>query len=103
MTPCSHKTIDDRILKLTAAVVSKIDIDRSLLPRLAQNLDRWSSPTLQAEWRVRLRAPWPDLRSQLLAVTEAGAVLRQNAPLGGILPDAERAAIMREFQLKVGQ
>jgi len=64
--------------------------------RLAENVSRWQNPRLRAQWQQRLKWPWPVLRASLLARTEAGAALRQDAPLGGLLPSAERARIMRE-------
>ncbi len=97
MATCYHKIIDARLLRLVEASVHKIDSDPALLQRLAQNVSRWLNPRLQAEWQRRLQLPWPELRNQLLADTDNGAALRQNAPLGGILPAGERTRIMREF------
>ncbi len=97
MTPCYHQTIDARLLALTEASVRKIEADPALVQRLAENVARWPDARRQAEWRRRLQQPWPELRTQLLAASERGAALRQDAPLGGILSSAERARIMREF------
>jgi hypothetical protein len=97
VTTCYHQTIDARLLRLVEASVQKIDANPALVGRLAENVSRWSNSRLQAQWQRRLQQPWPDLRAQLLADTADGAALRQDAPLGGILPPAERARIMREF------
>ena len=97
VTICYHKTLDARLLRLVEASIQKIDRDPSLLRKLAQNLARWPNPRLRARWQARLQLPWSELRAQLLAETETGAALRQDAPLAGILPTAERARIMREF------
>ena len=97
VTPCYHQTIDARLLRLVEASVKKIDADPALARRLAENVARWPNPRLQAQWQRRLQKPWADLRTQLLADTEQGAALRQDAPLGGILSPAERTRIMREF------
>jgi hypothetical protein len=97
MTPCSHQTIDARLLRLVEASVRKIDADPALTGRLAENVTRWPNSRLRAQWQQRLAQPWADLRAQLLAETEQGTALRQDAPLGGILSPAERTRIMREF------
>ncbi len=89
--------IDARLLRLVEASVQKIDADPALMQRLTGNISRWSNPLLQTQWQRRLQQPWQELRAQLLANTDEGAALRQDAPLGGILPPVERARIMREF------
>ena len=95
MKPCYHQTIDARLRRLVEVSVQKIDADPALVAQLAQNVARWPNPRLQAQWQRRLRQPWPALRAELLAETEQGAALRQDAPLGGILSGAERTRIMR--------
>jgi hypothetical protein len=95
--PYDHPAIDARLLRLVEASVRKIDADPQLVRILGENVARWQNPRLQAQWHRHLRQPWPDLRRQLLADTEQGAALRQDAPLGGILSAAERSQIMREF------
>jgi hypothetical protein len=97
VTPCYHQTIDARLRRLVEVSVQKIDADPALVAQLAQNVARWPNPRLQAQWQRRLRQPWPALRAELLAETEQGAALRQDAPLSGILSGAERTRIMREF------
>lgn len=97
MTPCHHRIIDARLLRLVAASVAKIEADPALAQLLAGNVSRWANPQLRAQWQSRLQQPWDELRRQLLAETEAGDALRQDAPLAGILSPAERERIMREF------
>jgi len=97
VTTCSHQTIDARLLRLVEASVEKIDADPALIRRLTENVSRWSNLRLRAQWQNRLQQPWPELRALLLADTDEGAALRQDAPLGGILPPAERVQIMRSF------
>ncbi|MBI4623629.1 MAG: hypothetical protein HY736_10480 [Verrucomicrobia bacterium] len=92
-----HQKIDARLLRLTQAVVKRLDAEPALRGRLAENVSRWENPRLQKQWLHRLNWPWPVLRARLLAPTEEGAAWRQDAPLGGILPPAERTRIMREF------
>lgn len=93
-----HRKIDARLLRLTEAVVRCLDAEPALRGRLADNVSRWPNPRLRAQWELRLARPWPVLRAQLLAPTEEGAALRQDAPLGGVLPAAERSRMMREFR-----
>lgn len=89
--------IDARIMKLVEASIQKIEADPSLRGRLAQNVSRWSNPRLQAKWHSLLQQPWPVLRAQLLADSDEGSALRQDAPLAGILSTIERARIMSDF------
>jgi len=96
VTPCYHQTIDARLFRLVEASVKKIDANPALTGRLTENVARWPHPRLQAQWQRRLQQPWSELRTQLLADTDQGAALRQDAPLGGILSPVERARIMRE-------
>ena len=93
----THRTIDARLLRLTQAVVDRIERDASLRQRMVDNVSRWSDEALRDQWNRLLLLSWEELRALLLAKTENGAALRQNAPLGGILPPAERTRIMREF------
>jgi len=94
---CYHQVIDARLLRLVTAAVHKIDAKPDLRRRMMENVARWTDIRLRTEWRKLLRQPWPKLRQQLLSESEAGAALRQNAPLGGILTPEERRRIMREF------
>lgn len=97
MSPCYHQLIDARLVRLVEAAVQKIDATPTLRSDMEKNVSRWTNKELQARWQQWLRLPWPELRASLLAPTEAGAAMRQDAPLGGILTDAERGRIMREF------
>lgn len=97
MLDCYHKHIDARLLRLTEAVVQEVDMQPNLRARMRENVGRWSNARMQTKWAKLLDLPWPQLRGRLLEKTEAGAALRQEAPLGGILATVERARIMREF------
>lgn len=92
-----HKRIDARLLRLTESAIQKLDADPALQVRLCENVSRWTEPRLRKRWEQLLKLPWPSLRVRLLAKSERGAALRQDAPLGGILAPEERARIMREF------
>jgi hypothetical protein len=97
MPVCYHQRIDARILRLVEAAVHEIDANPALFERMRDNVSRWSDPTKKRRWEKLLDGPWVKLREQLLAETESGAALRQDAPLGGILSGAERNRIMRQF------
>jgi hypothetical protein len=90
MPVCYHQRIDARILRLVEAAVHEIDANPALFERMRDNVSRWSDPTKKRRWEKLLDGPWVKLREQLLAETESGAALRQDAPLGGILSGAER-------------
>ena len=97
MPSCYHKTIDERLYRLVEAAVRKIDADPALLQKMKENVARWTDSPRQELWRRRLDTDWRLLRVRLLAKTEQGAALRQDAPFGGILTPDERRRIMREF------
>lgn len=97
MRELTHQLIDARLLRLTEAVVQRLDAEPALRAKLADNVSRWENSRLREAWQQRLAWPWPVLRAHLLAPTEDGAALRQDAPLAGILPEAERTRIMQEF------
>jgi hypothetical protein len=97
MTAVDHQQIDARLLRLVAAVFRRIERDATLRVRLAENLARWPDERARARWAALLRLPWPEFRARLLADTPEGAALRQEAPLGGLLPAEERTRLMREF------
>lgn len=97
MTNLDHGKIDARLLRLVAAVVSRIDREPALFSVLTENVRHWPDERLRREWEEILRLPWPELRAMLLAESDEGAALRQNAPLGGMLAPVIRSRIMREF------
>lgn len=82
--------IDRRILRMVQLCVSKIDANPDLLNVLRDNVSRIANPRIRAEWETLLKMPWHDLKARLLAETEAGNALRQNASLGGIMTEPER-------------
>jgi hypothetical protein len=86
----THQQIDARLLGMVRRCVEKIDADRMLLAQVAANVGRIADPRIRSDWLRLLELPWPELRERLLAATEAGSQLRQNAPLGGLLTNAER-------------
>ncbi len=98
MSKTYHQVIDKRLLCLVKASIRKIDEDSALHRRLSENVQRWSQGKLREQWQERLAEPWPRLRAELLAENEAGAALRQDAPLGGILTATERAILMQPFR-----
>jgi len=99
----SHQAIDARLLLLVQACIHTIDNDPGLVATMRDSVARWSNLPVQAEWRELLKLPWAELRERLLAETETGAALRQNAPLGGILSAAERHDIFQTFALRLNR
>lgn len=97
--PSAHEIIDARLYELVAASIRKIDADPSLGRHLRANVGRWPNERLRAQWSELLDLPWAGLKSRLLARSEGGAALRQDAPLAGVLSPAERLAIMRKYSL----
>lgn len=93
--PITHATIDDRLLRLVACGVAKIDRDPGLLEQVRAAVARQPNLSIRAEWSALLELPWSTLRDRLLDPSDAGQALRQNAPLGSLLTPAERMAIFR--------
>ena len=86
----THRKIDERLLAMVSLCVDKIDSNPALLSRVSENVIRIPNPRIRAQWDQLLRLPWPELKQQLLAATEAGDQLRQNTPFGGLLSNRER-------------
>lgn len=92
----THADIDRRLLRLVTACVAKLDRDPALLLRVTRSAARIPNPQLRAEWAELLGRPWSEVRGRLLEDTESGAQLRQSAPLGGLLTNAERHRIFTQ-------
>ena len=86
----THEDIDVRIYKMVEACAGKIDSDVSLLTLVRRNKSRIADERFKAQWFSLLERPWPALRELLLNRSCVGDQLRQNAPFGGILTEAER-------------
>ena len=91
----NHQDIDLRLLAMVRLCVEKIDSDPRLLAQVAINAARISDPRIREQWRGVLDTPWLEFRKRLLAETEAGAQIRQDAPFGGLLSNAERLQFFR--------
>lgn len=92
-----HPNLKFDLLGAQIAACHEIDANPALFERMRGNVSRWSDAAKKRRCEQLLDGPWPNLREQLLADTETGAALRQDAPLGGILSGAERNRIMRQF------
>ena len=90
MKPITHREIDRRIHAMVVLCVDKIDADAALLKKVLDNATRIADPRIRNEWLRLLTLPWVQVREELLARTAAADQLRQNAPLGGLLSNAER-------------
>ena len=91
----THQEIDARLLAMVRACVEKIDANPGLLARLRANADRIADSRIRSEWLHLTRLPWEDLRRSILSQSPEGDQLRQNAPLGGVLTNAERFQFFR--------
>lgn len=91
----THQEIDARLLAMVRVCIEKIDANPSLLARLRANVDRIADARIHSEWLNLSKLPWADLRNALLAQSPEGDQLRQNAPLGGVLTNAERFQFFR--------
>lgn len=95
----THHEIDLRLLGMVRLCVDKIDANPQLLERVMTNAARVPDPRLRDRWLQFLDTPWPEFRKKLLAQTEAGNQLRQDAPFGGLLSNAERIQFYRRDSL----
>ena len=91
----THRQIDERIYRLVSACVEKIERTPTLLDRAHDAVRRQPDPRIKAEWQALLAMDWADLKGRLLEASERGDQLRQNAPFGGILSNAERMTAFR--------
>lgn len=89
----THRDIDRRLLALVILCVRKIDADPSLWTgRVAAAVRRLPNARLRGQWEELLGREWSEVRGHLLEEGDAGDALRQSAPLGGLLTNAERRA-----------
>ena len=101
-----HRLIDERSLAFHRLVAEKLCADPALLDLATANLDRWEAgasprvrPVLE-EWRALIGAPLDELLAVLTREDERATRLRQSSPFCGILTEAERLAVIREFQAR---
>lgn len=93
----THAKIDERLHALVAACLARMAAEAALKAVAATNLHRWPDGRRKTEWRGLLAWPLEELRQTLLADNEAAKRLRQDAPLGGLLPPGERMEILRRL------
>ncbi|MEM9478600.1 MAG: hypothetical protein AAGA58_02945 [Verrucomicrobiota bacterium] len=100
----SHQLIDERSLAFDRLIAKKLKADPALVERAKANIERWleatsprSRPAL-LEWKKILEKPIDDICDQLLAFDENAKRLRQSSPFAGMLTQAERTAILRDYQ-----
>lgn len=96
----THQQIDERLRAMVGHCVEKIDADPALLTRLAENTTRIADQRIRNQWLGLLNLPWSQLREQLLAQTDHACALRQNAPFGGLLSNAERIRFFKSGESK---
>jgi hypothetical protein len=99
-----HRLIDERSLAFDRLTAEKLAADPSLLEVARKNLDRWTktcSPQVRPvllEWREILALPVAQVVDVLLDEGPRGSRLRQSSPFAGILNQAERTEILKEFE-----
>lgn len=98
-----HRDIDARSLAFGTRIADRLRADPALVAIATANIDRWY-PTASAgvrkaldEWRVILDGPLDDVIRVLTAVDEESVRLRQSSPFAGLMTEAERLSIIREF------
>lgn len=100
----THQQIDRRIFGMVEMCVAKIDDNADLLNVVRENVQRIADPRINTQWQNLLDRPWPELKTKLLAQDDAGAQLRQNAPFGGLLTNAEmRSSPKHWYDISSGQ
>ena len=101
----SHEWIDERSLALHEAVAARLEADPQLLEVARANLKRWLAATPAAplrEWQRLLDTlSLPQLLRLLRARDEESARLRQSSPFAGLLPPAERQAILHRYESRL--
>jgi hypothetical protein len=101
-----HRLIDERSLAFHRRIAEKVGEDPSLLENARANLQRWlktCSPGVRLtllEWQQVLQLPFETLLTFLVSTDERATRLRQSSPFSGILTEAERLAIIREFHAR---
>jgi hypothetical protein len=97
-TPKSHKDIDNNLLTLVEACITKIEENPKLLDTARNALTRWTDKKLAEKWKKMLDLPWPELKAILLDKSEQGKQHRQNVPFGGILSPKERYNLSKSHE-----
>jgi hypothetical protein len=99
-----HRDIDRRSLAFGHAIAAKIAKQPELISEARSTLLRWMqtcSPravsTLE-EWRAILEGPVEQVVQVLTCDDERCTRLRQSSPFAGLLPAAERNAILLQFR-----
>ena len=99
-----HRLVDERSLAFDRIVAARIPEHPELLATARANLQRWlehcsarTRPALE-EWLQALNGPQPELLDLLTGTDERARRLRQSSPFAGVFTNAERTAILREFQ-----
>lgn len=99
-----HRLIDERSLAFDRLTAAKIAADPSLIEAALARVRRWtltSSPHVQPvlrEWEALLRGPRDELLAMMSRTDEHATRLRQSSPFAGVLSNAERTAILQEYQ-----
>ena len=100
----SHRHIDERSLAFGRAIATRLVGRPELINSARTTLNRWlitssagTHPALQ-EWLNLLDQPLDEVISLLTRDDEHAARLRQSNPFTGVLSQAQRTAIIRQFE-----
>jgi hypothetical protein len=99
-----HRNIDARSLAFGRAIADRLITHPELIDQARHTLKRWmatcssrSKGTLE-EWRSVLDGPVEEVVALLTDAGERATRLRQSNPFAGLLPEAERNEILRQFE-----
>lgn len=76
-----------------------MDKARANVVRWLETCSTGTRPAL-LEWQLLIAGPFDELLSLMEATDERATRLRQSSPFCGILTEAERLAVIREFQAR---
>lgn len=101
----THEWIDQRSLALDKAIAQKLRAQPQLLQRAKATLQRWiqqrqpAVPRAFLEWKEILDTwPFEKILAFLTSAEQEPTRLRQSSPFCGILTEAERIAIFKEYE-----
>lgn len=99
----THERIDQRSLAFGRAIAARVAADPRLIDRARATVRRWlatASPASRGtldEWLAALDGDADGVIALLTGEDERAVRLRQSNPFAGVLPPAERNAILRRF------
>ena len=101
-----HSAVDTASLALAERIATQLASTPAWIVHARRTLAAWQarhadSPSLRrcyAEWETLLQRPPHEVGAALTERSERGAVLRQNSPFAGVLPDEVRSDVLSAFR-----